>query len=320
MWAYKFSDACWLGPASKYARVGVRLREEKVRIALLHNPKAGRSDYSGPKLKRLLRQAGHRVTYYSIKDGGWKSALKDGPDLVVVAGGDGTVAKVARRLIGRETPLSVLPLGTANNLAQALGFEGTVEELIAAVGKGRLYGIDVGEARGPWGKRWIFEGAGAGLLAEYLRSPHPELEGLSSEEQMKRHVLALRRLLTTHRGQRWQFKLDGETLEDRFLLFEAMNTHSIGPALKLAPGAHAGDGHFNLVLVRENDRQTLLDYFEARLRRRKKPPFPLSGRRFRRLQIKWKGAPLHLDDDLWPEKDKTHDKSAELEIRVRAEH
>ena len=69
-----------------------------------------------------LAKAGHQVTYQSTKERGFKKALKQPTDLVLVAGGDGTTAKVASPLVDSGIPLSVLPLGTANNLARALGF------------------------------------------------------------------------------------------------------------------------------------------------------------------------------------------------------
>jgi diacylglycerol kinase family enzyme len=142
-----------------------------MRITLLHNPKAGRKEFTGKQLTAALRDAGHKVTYRSIKGRSWSAAMAKPADLIIAAGGDGTVGKVARRLAGRKTPLSVLPLGTANNLARTLGFDQPVQKLIARIGEGKLKGFDVGLARGPWGSRYVFEGIGAGLLAEYLRLP-----------------------------------------------------------------------------------------------------------------------------------------------------
>jgi len=52
-------------------------------------------------LVELLCAAGHKVNYQSSKEKKWKKALKNPGDIVAVAGGDGTVGKVARRLIGR---------------------------------------------------------------------------------------------------------------------------------------------------------------------------------------------------------------------------
>ena len=287
-----------------------------MRVTLLHNPKAGRGEYSEKNLKRALRAAGHKVAYHSTKERGWKKAIASAKGLIVVAGGDGTVGKVARELIGRKTSLSVLPLGTANNLARALGFTRPVRELIEQLDEGKGHGFDVGLVRGPWGKRYVFEGVGAGLLAEYFRLPRRDTDDLTKEEEMTWHVLRLRKLLSTYRPREWQLKLDGEELSDHFLLLEAMNIRSVGPVLNLAPKARTGDGYFDLVLARESERDRLMDYLSARLQGKKEPTFPLPARTFRRLHIRWKRLPLHLDDELWPEKDGEKVSPGEIEISV----
>ena len=103
-----------------------------------------------------LAEAGHHATYQSTKQPGFKKALKQPADLVLAAGGDGTIGKVAFRLIDSGIPLSVLPLGTANNLARALGFVASPEEIIAKLEGGRKQLFDVGLATGPWGERYFF--------------------------------------------------------------------------------------------------------------------------------------------------------------------
>lgn len=289
-----------------------------MRIFLLHNPDAGRDEYSKKRLTAALREAGHKVTYRSVASRDWKAALEKRADLVVVAGGDGTVGKVARRLVGRKIPLSVLPLGTANNLARTLGFDRPVGKLIRKIGQGEPRGFDVGVARGPWGRRYLFEGIGAGLLAEYLRLPKKkEKEELSKEEEMRKHVARLRKLLANYRTRKWKLELDNENLTGRFLLFEAMNICSVGPVLNLAPRAKTGDGKFDLVLAREAERDTLMDYLATRLKGDKEFDFPLPARSFRRLRITWRKAPLHLDDKLWPGKDEKRPPPGEIEIKVK---
>ena len=61
------------------------------------------------------------------------SALDDPGDLAVVAGGDGTVAKVAIGVADTDTPTAaVLPLGTANNIGKALGVFGDIRDLVGS--------------------------------------------------------------------------------------------------------------------------------------------------------------------------------------------
>jgi diacylglycerol kinase family enzyme len=144
-----------------------------VRITLIHNPSAGRQRRGeAAKLVELLSHAGHDVRYRSAKEPGWKRALQKKADLVVVAGGDGTVGKVARRLVGRGIPIALLPSGTANNIARTLGLIAQpFETLVRGWDNPRRIKLDVGIAAGPWGERYFVEGVGAGLFAMLLAQP-----------------------------------------------------------------------------------------------------------------------------------------------------
>jgi diacylglycerol kinase family enzyme len=136
-----------------------------MRITLIHNPKAGDARHGKDQLMAALAEAGHHATYQSTKEPGFKKALKQPAEVVLAAGGDGTIGKVAFRLIDSGIPLSVLPLGTANNLARALGFVASPEEIIARLEGGKKQVFDVGLATGPWAID-IFLKASA---ADYLR-------------------------------------------------------------------------------------------------------------------------------------------------------
>jgi len=249
-----------------------------MRILLVHNPKAGSEEHEGEDFIKALKRAGHKATYQSSKKKGIMKALKKKIDLVLVAGGDGTVSKVARRLVAMdsEIPLAVLPMGTANNFARSLGFCLSEKELIEQLNHGKCNTFDVGQARGPWGKRYFFEGAGAGLFADYMRAPKRDGkkdEPKSKAEAMRRHVKELRRRLQTYRARQWEIKVEGSDLSGRYLLWHAMNIRSVGPVLTLAADAKTNDGSFDFVGAREEDRALLLDYFDARVagKRRKFP-------------------------------------------------
>src|SRR5882724_658016 len=240
-----------------------------MRILLVHNPKAGSEEHEGEDFIKALKRAGHKATYQSSKKKGITKALKKKIDLVLVAGGDGTVSKAARRLVAMnsEVPLAVLPLGTANNFARSLGFCLSKKELIEQLNDGKCDTFDVGLARGPWSKRYFFEGAGAGLFADYMRAPKRDGkkdEAKSKAEAMRRHVKELRRRLRTYRACQWEIEVDGSDLSGRYLLWHAMNIRSVGPVLTLAADAKTNDGTFDFVGAREEDRALLLDYFGAR--------------------------------------------------------
>src|SRR5205807_368845 len=120
-----------------------------MRITLMHNPKDGDAEHGKKQLMTALAKAGHHATYQSTKKSDYKKALKKTTDLVLAAGGDGTVGKIGCRLIDSGIPLSVLPLGTANNLARSLGFIASPEEIIGRLEGRKKLTCDVGFARGP---------------------------------------------------------------------------------------------------------------------------------------------------------------------------
>jgi diacylglycerol kinase (ATP) len=287
----------------------------------MHNPKAGDAKHGKKQLMRALADAGHHATYQSTKEKGWKKALKKETDLVVAAGGDGTVAKVAARLVDTGIPLSVLPLGTANNLARSLGFNGSSEEIIARLEKGEKHALDIGIAQLPRDEqRYVFEGVGAGLLADYVASADgnekKKKRKTSKEQELTRHVSLLRRMLHDYPAQKWKIDIDGENITDRYILWEAMNIRSVGPGLYLAPWAATKDGEFDFVCVREEDRKLLLEHLDARLAG-KKSKFPLPMRKFRALTIVWEKAPIHLDDEPWPGKEEKRKNAAEIKVTVK---
>src|SRR5256886_9099200 len=184
-----------------------------MRIILMHNPTDGRGKHDKRELMAALANAGHHAIYQPTKKSDYKKALKKPADLVLAAGGDGTVGKVGCELIDSSIPLGVLPLGTANNLARSLGFIASPDEIITGLNAAERRAFDIGLARGPWGKRYFFESAGGGLLADYLRNANgkdKKTKQLSKEQEMRRHVSLLRGMLHDYPARKWKIELRSE--------------------------------------------------------------------------------------------------------------
>lgn len=92
-----------------------------MRATLIHNPTAGDGKVRREDLIDLLHKAGIVPFYQSSKIGELTAALAEPTDIVIVAGGDGTVAKVVTQMPDRSIPVAILPIGTANNIASSFG-------------------------------------------------------------------------------------------------------------------------------------------------------------------------------------------------------
>jgi len=276
-----------------------------VLVTLIHNPTAGDEDQDGKSLRKLLRRAGHEVRYRSAKEDGWKRALKKPAELVVVAGGDGTVARVARRMAGRGIPMAVLPTGTANNIARTLGqHERPLEELVSGWETAGRAKLDVGVAKGPWGSRNFIEALGFGIFAGQLAALEDEDEPKSKPASAKvdQALLRMQHAAADAEAIPVSATLDGKNISGRYLMMEAMNLHYVGPNMRLALEGEPGDGEFEVVLVTEDERARFIQYLDAWRENRERLAV-LPSHRGKHLKIEWTGFPLHIDDKLYPKKD-----------------
>ena len=266
-----------------------------VRATLIHNASAGGASLATSEdlvaaLRAVGLEAEHRPTEQeSDLDG----ALADPGDLVVAAGGDGTIRAVVTRLAGRGVPLVVLPLGTANNFAASLGLSGGPLELIAGLGSPERRPVDVGRARGPWGERVFLEAAGIGVFASAMAAYGPD-DGKSP----LRAITAAVQTLPGYAAIACCVTLDGVEQRKPLVLVEAMNTPAVGPRLRFAPGADPGDGVFDVVMIEEDGRVGLTSYLTGIVAGRLESLPNVTVTRARSLRLEWTGAPLHADAEI----------------------
>jgi diacylglycerol kinase family enzyme len=289
-----------------------------MRALLIHNPKAGDRKHGKKQLIWSLKKNGLQAFYQSIKEQGWEKAFKKPVDLVIAAGGDGTVHKTAWRIIDSGIPLAILPLGTANNLARSLGFTESVDEILQSLHCGKSRPFDIGVARSGSQTDQFLEAAGGGLFAEYFPAAIAnEPKGASPEEELKAHLSLLRELALDYPACPWKMSIDGKDASGPYILWGAMNIRSAGPALHLAPTAKTDDDRLNFVAVREHKRKAFIKHVDAHLAGRKER-VPLSPRKFRELKITSLSGAMHLDGEPWPSKrDKTGNAPGSVEINVK---
>ena len=294
-----------------------------MRVSLVHNAKAGGKAPRRRDIQALLEEFGHEVAHSVGKKDEWKSLLEDPGDLVVVAGGDGTVGAVARRMIRHEAPIAVLPLGTANNIARALGVEGSIREAIASWTVARAVSLDLGIATGSWGKTWFVEGFGLGLLATCMAQLHAQDKKSPAKKEdqafkLFRDRLAVSGLAADYRPLSLKGSLDDQDISGEFLLMHAMNIRSIGPGLELAPQANPADGQLDFVFLPVERRAAFIDYLAA-LREDQQGTPPVEIRRGRRLRLAGNGYDVHIDDRLMRTEAAPPDAHLDIEIGIDAQ-
>ena len=271
-----------------------------MRVTLFHNPSAGDAPLSADQLTSILSDAGYQVRYQSTKDD-LSAALEDVGELAIVAGGDGTVAKVARALADTDIPLAVLPLGTANNIGKALGVFGDIRDLVGSWQGASRRAIDIGVASGPFGEERFLESVGSGAFAELVRRGRNEVDETAAivHRETDRALQLMASILREARAEDWQLELDDHDLSGTYLAVEAMNIPFVGPNIPLAADAEMDDGELDLVLLRDEDRERLLDYVVGRVESASAVMPSLDVRRGRRVRmVPPAGWQLRIDDEL----------------------
>ncbi len=226
------------------------------RIKLIANPvSGGDARLRIETARRCLEQAGAEVALYLTGKRGdaGEVAARLQPadfDLVVAAGGDGTLNEVANGLVGRGIPLAFLPLGTANVMALEMDIPFAIEAACAIA----LHGVAKPVNLGRIADHYFLMMAGIGFDAATVRA-------VSS--RLKRHtgkfaylIAALRTLITRPTGALQLTTAEGETL----IAYHAIvsNIRLYGGRFVMAPGSGLDTGQLTACLVERSGRLPLL--------------------------------------------------------------
>ncbi|HRE51526.1 MAG TPA: diacylglycerol kinase family protein [Flavitalea sp.] len=272
------------------------------KVALLHNPEAGDGDHFTEALITAITGEGFECRYSSIKKKGWKIFEKDA-DLLAIAGGDGTVRKVAKELLHRALlektyPIGLLPCGTANNIAKTLSLEKQTDQLIRSWKKQRLKKYDVGRISNLAQTDFFLESLGFGIFP-YLMMEMKATETDKDDPQLKIQTALklMHKIVLCYAPKYCRLEIDGTDHSGKFLMAEIMNTHSIGPNMMLSPQSDPGDGQFEVVLAPEEDKEQFAAYIQKKING-EEPQYAFTCIPAKKINISWEGSHLHVDDEL----------------------
>ena len=122
------------------------------------------------EIERVFAENGLRADIHTAHDGSevlarTRDALRTRPEVVVAAGGDGTVSAVVSCIRGSGVGLAVLPIGTLNHFARDLGIPADMGAIAKAIAEGRRTPVDLGEVN----QRPFINNASLGLYPDIVR-------------------------------------------------------------------------------------------------------------------------------------------------------
>ena len=229
------------------------------RVWILVNPKSGLRwsfDKMRKAVDRVWESAGHEVCYQfcqSVDDGIAKArqAVERRVDIMLVAGGDGTVNTIARTLIGTDVTLGIVPVGSGNGFARHFEIPLVPEEAVAVLATATVKAIDVGVVAGRPFMVTCSMAWEAAMAKNFARSP---IRGVLP------YVFAGVQEFFEYTPQNFSVTLDGgrELHFRKPMLFTIANLSQWGGGAKIAPAARADDGHLELVVALRQDIATLI--------------------------------------------------------------
>jgi len=225
---------------------------------LIANPAAGggRGKHCAEQAAAALRRAGQPVELSLTRAPGHAGelaarAVREGCQRLVVCGGDGTIREVLPALSSSPIPLGLLPFGTANDLARALGVPRRLEGAVRTLLQGRPSPVDLGRA----GQALFCTVAAFGFDAEISQAM---AAGQLPFSGTLGYVWATLGHLSRYRPP--HIRLEGEfgEFEGEVLLVATANTPYYGGGMKIAPPADPRDGKLDVCIVRRVPGRTVL--------------------------------------------------------------
>lgn len=242
---------------NKKLRLSLHERRGKLllkRMLIIYNPVAGQRKFHKlmPVAEQVLEEAGFDVTLIPTTDQA-KSATKiakqgvlDGFEFIVAAGGDGTVNDVVNGLMQAptQTIFGVLPVGTTNDFARALGMAKDPVEALHIIATGATVKVDVGQAN----DQYFINNAAGGKITEIT---YAVKESMKNKIGRLAYLASGIKLLPKLAPKQVKISHDEGVFEGEILLLFGALTNSVGGMEKLCPPAILNDGYMDLLILKK---------------------------------------------------------------------
>lgn len=223
------------------------------RARIIYNPTSGRELFKRhlPEVLQRLEKAGYETSCHATTGAGDATraasfAVERRFDVVIAAGGDGTINEVVNGLAEQDfrPKLGIIPVGTTNDFARAIGVPRTIDEATNIICEGETLPIDLGKVNG----QFFINIAGGGKLTELTYEVPSKLKTMLGQLA---YYLKGMEMLPSIKPTTVEIEYDGKVFEGEIMLFLVCNTNSVGGFEKLAPAADFSDGMFDLIILKK---------------------------------------------------------------------
>lgn len=221
------------------------------RARIIYNPSSGKELIKRhlPYVLERLEKAGYEASAHATtgKDCAKKAAqiaIERKYDLVIAAGGDGTIFEVVNGLADQEyrPTLGLIPAGTTNDFARALGIPRNIKAACDVLCNGHTRPIDIGKVNG---KYFVNVAAGGALTELTYEVPSKWKTIIGQVAYYLKGLVKLPFIKPT----KVHIEYDDEIYDGDIMFFLVCNTKSVGGFEKLAPKSEFDDGKFDLLIV-----------------------------------------------------------------------
>lgn len=225
------------------------------RARLIYNPTSGREILKRnlPEIFQKLEMAGYETSCHATTGAGdateaARLAVERKYDIVIAAGGDGTINEVVNGLAEQEyrPKLGIIPAGTTNDFARALQIPRNVGAAVDIIIKGDLIPIDIGRVN----HKYFINIAGGGRITEITYEVPSRLKTMLG--QLAYYLKGVE-MIPSIKPSEVTIEYDGKLFEGEVMLFLVGLTNSIGGFEKIAPNSSINDGLFSLLILKKTN-------------------------------------------------------------------
>lgn len=224
--------------------------QEKSKILFIINPKSGVLDKEKivDTILEYLDTSKYSPEFQWTKYSGHsykiaKEAVANNIPFVVSVGGDGSVHNAASGLVGSQTALGIIPIGSGNGMARHLEIPTQIPNAVITLNQQKIRCVDVGRIN----RKYFFNVAGFGFDGKIAK-----LFSKSKKRGLFRYAQLVMKEFVKTKQQDFSLEFEnGEKLSDKALMISMANASQFGNGFSISPLSNLHDGHMELVVTKK---------------------------------------------------------------------